>query len=548
MEVWQETLKVALIGTERQAPIFTESAEPISRMLAELNVEERERTLLRASGVLTTYRRAGYRPRQTEEPLPMPAEAEAKPLVPAAAMQDLLVMLGGEYREALSEWLQAATERGWRVPEEHLVELLDFGRGHPENRTALLPLLGKRGRWLAAQNPDWRYALQFSLFEIENTPETETGGSEDVDMLWQTGAKEERVALLHRLRRSDPAQARTLVESTWKQEAPAERAEFIATFRAALSMEDEPFLENALDDKRKEVRVTAQELLARLPESRYCLRMWERVRPLVRMQKVEGGSGRSQAAGGLVNRVRSLLTLQAPPSETIAVELPQECDRAMIRDGIEVKPPSSAIGEKTWWLTQMLARVPLVLWSRESGETSAAIVAANRSEEWKQALLEGWTSALRHRAETDWAVALFSSWSEMADKMPLDPVWKEVLPPEVFEAGLLHLLQVSSPRIEYNHPAFTLLVQHKTEWSAPLTQAMLEKLNSCKGSPYYIAGIVGAFAPFIPAGFQAEFSAIWSKLAEKNMHAQGQINRYVALNTFRTEMRRKIDAAALQEN
>ena len=62
---------------------------------------------------------------------------------------------------------------------------------------------------------------------------------------WQTETKEERVALLHRLRRSDPAQARALVESTWKQDAPAERAEFVAAFTSGLSREDEPFLENA---------------------------------------------------------------------------------------------------------------------------------------------------------------------------------------------------------------------------------------------------------------------------------------------------------------
>jgi hypothetical protein len=548
MEVWQEALKVALIGTERQAPIFTESAEPISRMLAELNVEERERTLLRASGVLTTYRRAGYRPRQTEEPLPLPAEAEAKPLVPAAVMQDLLVMLGGEYREALPEWLQAATERGWRVPEEHLVELLDFGRGHPESRAALLPLLGKRGRWLAAQNPDWKYALQFSLFEIENTPETETVGSKDVPAVWQTGTKEERVALLHRLRRFDPAQARTLVESTWKQDAPAERAEFVATFATGLSMEDEPFLENALDDKRKEVRAAAQDLLVRLPESRYCFRMWERIRPLVRMQKVEGGSGRSQASGGLLNRVRSLLTPQAPPSTSIAVELPQECDRAMIRDGIEAKPPPGSIGEKTWWLMQMLSRVPLTVWTREWGETSAAIVAANRSEEWKKTLLEAWTGALRRNGDVDWAIALFSSWSETADKMPLDTIWQETLPPDVFEAGLLYLLDLTGQRIQYGNPAFTLLAQHQTVWSAPLAKAVLEKLTSFTGNPYYIAGSLSAYAPYIPAAFLADFFAVWSKLAENNTYVQCQINRCIALDTYRTEMRRKFDATALQEN
>ncbi len=545
MKTWQEALKIALIGTERQALSFTPSDEAVGRLLSELNPEERERTLLRASGLLAVYQRAGYRPQFATNPLPAPADAEEKPPVPEVVMQDLLVMMGGQYREALPDWLQAATERGWRVPEEHLSELLDFGRSHPESRAALLPLLGKRGRWIAAQNPDWKYALQFSLFEIESAPEIVTAETGDLEQLWQTGTKEERVALLHRLRHSDPASARALVESTWKQDAPAERTEFVATFATGLSMEDEPFLETMLDDKRKEARTTAQDLLARLPDSRLCRRMWERLRPLVQLQKVETSPEKPEMPENLWYRVRTLLTPKTAPtfSESIVVELPQACDKAMIRDGIEVKPQFSDVGEKTWWLTQMLERIPLTLWRREWHRTPTEILAANRSEEWQKTLLDAWTKALRREKDPEWATALFRVWYEtLPDKMPLDDRWKEILPPDVYEVGLLHLLDHSGQRIQFGHPAFTLLERHKTVWSAPLTRRVLATLNAFTGNAYYISGKLSVYAPWIPADFRAEFFAIWSRLAENDSTIQNQIERHRALDAFCSEMRRKMDA------
>jgi len=540
VEVWQEALKIALIGTERQAPTSLASAEPLSRLAAEWKPEEKERNLLRASGLLTAYRRAGFRPVQSGESLPLPAEADEKPVVPGVLMQDLMAMVGGQYREALPEWLQLTSEQGWRFPEEHLVELLDFGHGHPELRAALLPLLGMRGRWLAAQNPDWHYALQFSLFEIENEWESEAA-TEEAENVWQTGTKEERVALLHRLRRSDPSRARALVESTWKQDVPAERAEFTATFIAGLSMEDEPFLETALDDKRKEVRTAAQDLLARLPESRFCQRMWERLRPLVQLQTSEAVAPQQEGQGGLWNRFRALVTPKSVASsdKIIVVALPQLCDKAMIRDGIEAKSPVSGVDEKTWWLRQMLERIPLALWSREWQRPPAAIVAANRSEEWSRTLLDTWTRALRQDRDPEWAAALFAVWCEqIPNSMPSDIVWKETLPPDIFEAGLLHLLEQNAD------PAFILLVEYDRGWSMSLARAVIDKLNAFTGNRAYLAGRLSACTPFIPTELQGEFFALLAKLAENNTYVQGMIDRNVALEAFRNEMRRKRDVAA----
>ena len=101
-----------------------------------------------------------------------------------------------------------------------------------------------------------------------------------------------------------------------------------------LSMDDEPFLESALDDKHAEVRRAAAELLSRLAESRLCQRMIARVGPLVQFSEHKG-------------------KLQ------IDMTLPDQYTKDMARDGVEKKV--QGMGERNGWLYQMIADRPAVL-------------------------------------------------------------------------------------------------------------------------------------------------------------------------------------------
>ena len=230
-------------------------------------------------------------------------------------------MLRGQHREVLPEWLAALAQAGRRVRDEDLVALLEQGRSQRDLREAIVAVMGQRGRWLAAQNPDWSYAT----------------GRENPEGDWQTASREWRLDELKRCRVSDPARARELVASTWDQETPADRAAFLETFAVGLSMDDEPFLESALDDRRAEVRRAAAELLSRLAESRLCRRMIARVEPLVRFSEHKG-------------------KLQ------VDINLPDQYTKDMARDGIAKSQPG--MGEKNAWLSQMLAIVPPSSWCR----------------------------------------------------------------------------------------------------------------------------------------------------------------------------------------
>lgn len=246
--MWKEIVKTAIIGTERQPLALPQSTNATGTLLAQLDPNDRERTLLSAAALVLLHTQAGRVAATSAQPT-MP-QCEAENLLPCSpqSAQHLSMMLNGQYKEVLPEWLTALGARQRRAPEEYLPTLLDTGRMQSALRPLLAPVLGKRGVWLAQHNPEWSY--------VANTTD---------DSAWETGNRAARLAFLQKLRTGDPAQARELLSATWQQETPEERAAFIEALRMNLSLADEPFLENALDDRRKEVRKVAVELLASLP-------------------------------------------------------------------------------------------------------------------------------------------------------------------------------------------------------------------------------------------------------------------------------------------
>src|SRR5205807_2328349 len=169
-----------------------------------------------------------------------------------------------------------------------------------------------------------------------STPTTESI-VDDADA-WELGAIGGRVAYLERLRSRDPSRARDLLASAWDEEAPDDRAALIGALETGLSPADEPLLERALDDRRRQVRAVALDLLARLPGSAW---------------------GRRMAA-------RALEYVDLSGSGPIGIEPPATCDRSMRRDGIVARPPAGT-GERAWWLEEILAHTPLSVWPSPAG-------------------------------------------------------------------------------------------------------------------------------------------------------------------------------------
>lgn len=343
--------------------------------------------MLGAAALAATHRRAGQLPATLPDEAPAPAPPEPTTACPPAAVTLLDRLLGDPEGSILvAEWLDRVAARSEHAAPILLPLLLERGRTDRSLRPAVLRAGGARAGWLASQHPPWSWAA------------TGQTSSTDHQATWETGSAEARTMVLRDLRATDPGAARSLIQSTWEQDPPPDRAAFLATLRDGLGPDDEPLLERALDDRRKEVRTVAADLLATLPGSAYRERMARRLRALI---KAEG-------------RLRRRL----------AVDLPPPPDAAAKRDGI----PSSArqgLGERAAALADIVAGAGLELWTGElTGATEPhAVLRLARGTDHETALRLGWQAAARRERHATWCVALATDMHDarlLADLSPAD--------------------------------------------------------------------------------------------------------------------------------
>jgi Family of unknown function (DUF5691) len=327
-----ETLiATALIGTERQ-PLPELSLAP------GLNGETKEANLLRAAAILTAYRRAGYAPSNNSTILEV-SPPDNKPEL-TNAMREILFRVVHGHQELLEECLSLFA--GYRFAHRDLPMMLDLGRNNTEHRTKIAELIDARGRWLASLNKQWSWATS----NIESI--------EDAVQSFETGSKAARAMALQSIRNNDPERARTLLETTWKQEAANERKEFVAVLADQLSIQDEPFLENAAN------------LLSSLPESQFNARTRERLRAILTIKK-----------------------------EKLTVELPDAFDPSWAKDGIEEKAPQS-VGQKQYWVRQMMNRASLEMLEEITGMDAVGLL-KNTHKDWRDFI----ESAVRNALSTN---------------------------------------------------------------------------------------------------------------------------------------------------
>ncbi|MET7906902.1 DUF5691 domain-containing protein [Streptomyces avermitilis] len=466
---WEELVTAALLGTDRRTPPGQASGR------------EAPAALLDTAAVETVRRRAGLRPARAAV-RPEPAAEDPRPQLPPAAARRLAMLLadrsgtgGGGRRgaapdlmELLPQWLSLANARGFAAPPQTLPTLLDAARGRTDLRPAVLTFAGPRALWLARLNPDWRFALRAAPGGGTELPLPQE--SDRIRQLWQEGLFAERVALLTTLRAQSPATARELLGTTWATERAEDRLMFLDSLRAGLAAADEPFLEQSLSDRSRNVRATAAELLSALPESALAGRMADRAGSCV-----------------AVDRTRRVPTL--------VVEAPHECDAGMERDGVVAKAPAGR-GERSWWLGQLVEAAPLGTWrDRLGGRTPEEVVALPVADDWRSELHAAWCRAAVRQRDPDWSRALLGSPSAPEAGGPGAVSLAE-------RAKLLATLGAAE-RADWvagfvaTHglsEAFQLLGVCAVPWAAPLGRAVVDALNIARDAgsyPWSFSGVMG---------------------------------------------------------
>jgi Family of unknown function (DUF5691) len=336
-------IATALIGTERQAlPSITLVPNP--------NGESRETALLNAVTLVSAHHKAARVSRAAPARLEA-CGADQKPELTMVMREVLERILNGR-QELLSEFLTLS--KSYRFAHRDLPKMLEVGRGNTQLRSALLPLLDARGRWLANLNKDWQWAVG----NVETL--------EDVVKTFETSSKAARTLALQSLRETDANAARALLETTWKQDPAAERKDFIAVLQTNLSNDDETFLEAALSDRSGDVRDAAASLLSQIPSSAFNARMIERLKPILAIKKGK-----------------------------LEFNLPEEFNPEWAKDGLEKKPPQGT-GEKQWWVIQMLRRASLELLEQASGMDALTLLKSTHKD-WKHLIENAIREALGNK-------------------------------------------------------------------------------------------------------------------------------------------------------
>lgn len=437
--------------------------------------------LLRASAVAAVLERAGWMPGRGQVLPPLaPALAETRSAPDGARLSALMreVLQDGP-QDALAPMFAALGRAGRRLPHGLLVPALEQGRQSVELRHWLTPVLGERGRWLAALNPQWSYASG-----VQETA--------DPEQVWQEGSLDQRAQLLRSEREADPAKARARLEASLKELGAKERLPMIQALEQGLSMADEPLLEKLLADRSKDVREAAARLLSCLPESSHCQRI-----------------------GGWL---QSMLSQDAKGEWLI--EPPEQGLKDWERDGIALQPPSWVKGAKGWWLQQFAQLAPLGFWMQALDKTPAQLWEWSRRSDWKSALRQGWLEALRYQSR--WQDD--EGWLELLLGMERDARAEALLPallvrlaPERREAVWLAQLGRGKGRLVETILNIDSGLQASDQLSPALSARVVDEVFQAAGGrqatgnwySYQADRALLACARMLDVGALARFAALW---------------------------------------
>jgi hypothetical protein len=438
---WEQLTALATLGLQRGA-VGSEMPWPEASLA--VAGSSGEQALLRAAIATHLWRVAGTRASAASSANASPALAEPGPQISEAAAWRLARMINGEYGDLLPEWFQLAAASGKTLPAHWLPLILD--RVVSPICQKFPAVLGPAAAWLTTLNRNW------SLQLTDRAPD---------EQKWIEGTLDERRAELAAQRKLDPAVARRWLQSTWETDPPEAREAFINVLLTRPSPDDEAFLESALDDKRKAVRLAAADCLSRLPSSAHAQRNLARVDPLLQMEE----------PSGLLSKLRK---------RKLDIQLPASIDKAAQRDGIEPKPPAQRkIGERAFWLTQMISMVEPSHWCRRFNCDAATLVKAAIATDYATDLLSAMSAATARHPDREWMMALADGWLDWDSGTDINSqalvAFIEATPDSdrvaVFDA-LLGKVVVRNSRLAGN-----LLNEVDLPWTASMTTLAIQHLG-----------------------------------------------------------------------
>jgi hypothetical protein len=438
MDIKKELVRIALVGTQRSS-----LSANVRKRLAELGIrEEQEETeaILMAAAIWSRMEKASLHATFLTRANAAPDSGQGASACSPKSIKHLYMIVDGAFEQALPEFLHHLAANDKCLPPEILPDLLEQYLTSPDLWERLKQSLGEREKWLIRQNPHWHRLL-------DTSPAT----------AWDEAGKDERLRIFTKVRKEQPRQALAMLQATWEEEGINQRVRFLNLLATNLGKDDEEFLEDLLDHRRKEIRKAAARLLAQLPDSRLSQRMFTRLTELITSQK------------------------RPSQKDKLDIRLPDRLDDHMIRDGIDPRVQWFKGGVKASRLGQMVAMVPPAMWRAHFNNTPKEMIRLFVRSDWGELLLQAAVEATVLHRDMDWAEALLSFRMESSERQRWQGLnvnrLMDDLPDEVFNRVAIKGMRQTEGLLEENSPITYMLKTCACLWEDELTLLVMKNLQ-----------------------------------------------------------------------
>ncbi len=438
MGIEKEISRIALVGTQR-----TQLPAEVRQQLVSLGVKKDasdEEMILTGAALVTKIKKSNFIPQQI--PLAKSeAKEESEQVCGPRSIKHLYMIVDGAFENALPEFLFNLSKHDKCLPPEILPDLLDQSLTSPELWSKLKHSIGKRGEWLIQQNEDWHRLI-----------------TQTIPANWDEASNDDRLRILSKVRKEVPGRAIDMVREAWPQESVNQRIKFLKVLETVKDKELESYMETLLDDRRKEVRRTAVQVLAKMPDSALSNRIFDRLKSLMSIKK------------------RML------KKDKLEIQLPDKLDDSMIRDGIDPRVQWFKGGVKASRLGQMVALISPSKWTSHFEVPASEVLEMFVRSDWGELLIQAMVEATNLHKDEDWIEALLSFRIESKDRQRWQNLnvsrLMEDVSDKVFNQVAIKGMKQAKGLLEENSPITTLLKNSVSLWEDELTLLVMKNLQT----------------------------------------------------------------------
>lgn len=459
-DVWSRMVQACILGTAARDEKFAQAADDrqdnhINLILSQIEeqrekFESKEELMLARLAAIGTALRALPRGSQSEETQTKlrnfqveECPQEQKALAPPAALSILLQLVEDTSQAGqslLKDWFKQCLSLNLRIPEYQLPVMLERLKNVRAIHEQFMQCGGEHFSWLVRANAEWLEKYPQSLADADTAR---------LLKLIDEGNTVERTESFAQLRKLNPAQAREAISGDWKKEAAETRISFMQDMANGLDSEDEPFLQEALSDKRIEVRSLAQRYLIKFEQSALSKKIEEELLRYIKYEKKQ----LSIDFAGIAENVET-------PALGIA-----------FRD--------MQLGAKALYVFDLLLKRPLTFYERSFDLRPADIMKAiaNNAEDGQMLLRAVLETAVIFPASREWQEAILAQCGDTLMESEGGMKFLASLPQDLAEPVIKARLPVwarqgavGAPRLDiWYHLEHTTFI-----WSADFTNAICD--------------------------------------------------------------------------